>query len=219
MLDDRLARDLYAEICRIPLIDPHSHINPHRADGHEPRRHPRLPLLHRAGPFRRHGPGAARHGRADRANGCASILGHMDRFDNTVQYHWFLEIARTFLGFEGDRLTAPTPTALCDAAERVDGRSPDWEEQVLRQSQRREDLPDQRFRRSARRASTRSATSRACGPTTWCFTWTSRRCGSGWRRRPASRSAMRDTLAAGDPQAVRALHRAGGQGVCHLAAA
>ena len=31
MLTDRLARDLYAEICRIPLIDPHSHINPHRA--------------------------------------------------------------------------------------------------------------------------------------------------------------------------------------------
>ena len=24
-------KDLFAEICRIPLIDPHSHINPHRA--------------------------------------------------------------------------------------------------------------------------------------------------------------------------------------------
>ena len=28
MLLDRLTRDLYAEICRIPLVDPHSHINP-----------------------------------------------------------------------------------------------------------------------------------------------------------------------------------------------
>ena len=31
MLSDRLARDLYTEICLIPLIDPHSHINPHAA--------------------------------------------------------------------------------------------------------------------------------------------------------------------------------------------
>ena len=31
MLIDRLARDLYTEICRIPLVDPHSHINPHAA--------------------------------------------------------------------------------------------------------------------------------------------------------------------------------------------
>ena len=31
MLTDRLTRDLYTEICRIPLIDPHSHINPHAA--------------------------------------------------------------------------------------------------------------------------------------------------------------------------------------------
>src|SRR5262249_12584818 len=30
MQDDSLAQRLYAEICRIPLIDPHTHINPHR---------------------------------------------------------------------------------------------------------------------------------------------------------------------------------------------
>ena len=30
MLYDRLAQDLYAEICRIAIIDPHSHINPHQ---------------------------------------------------------------------------------------------------------------------------------------------------------------------------------------------
>ena len=30
MLYDRLAQDLYTEICHIPLIDPHSHINPHQ---------------------------------------------------------------------------------------------------------------------------------------------------------------------------------------------
>src|SRR5580765_405464 len=30
MLYDRLAQDLYAEICHIPLIAPHSHIDAHR---------------------------------------------------------------------------------------------------------------------------------------------------------------------------------------------
>src|SRR5437867_13452568 len=30
MLHDPLVRSLYTEICRIPLIDPHSHIDPRR---------------------------------------------------------------------------------------------------------------------------------------------------------------------------------------------
>jgi glucuronate isomerase len=57
----------------------------------------------------------------------------MDRFDNTAQYGWFLEIARTFLGFEGDRVTAADCDWLCDVAERVFAQ-PDWEEQVFRRS-------------------------------------------------------------------------------------
>jgi glucuronate isomerase len=28
MLNDRLSQDLYTEICQIPLVDPHSHIDP-----------------------------------------------------------------------------------------------------------------------------------------------------------------------------------------------
>ena len=62
-----------------------------------------------------------------------SILAHMDRFDNTVQYAWFLEIARTFLGFQGDRVIAADADTLWDAAERLMAQ-PDWEEQVLRRS-------------------------------------------------------------------------------------
>ncbi len=30
MAGDQLTHDLYAEIVKIPLIDPHSHIDPHR---------------------------------------------------------------------------------------------------------------------------------------------------------------------------------------------
>src|SRR5262245_50730042 len=62
-----------------------------------------------------------------------AIVTHMPQFDNTAQYQWFLEIARTFLGFEGDRITLADCNWLCDAAERLMAQ-PDWEEQVWRQS-------------------------------------------------------------------------------------
>jgi glucuronate isomerase len=62
-----------------------------------------------------------------------AILAHMDRFDNTVQYSWFLEIARIFLSFQGERLSAEVADSLFDAAERLMGQ-PDWEEQVLKRS-------------------------------------------------------------------------------------
>jgi glucuronate isomerase len=132
MLADQLAQDLYEEILRIPLIDPHSHINPHRPAsrglddilGY----HYYTELAHSAGMDK--SPLAAEVEPRQRVR---AILAHMDRFDNTAQYSWFLEIARTFLGFQGDRLTAADCDWLCDAAERVMAR-PDWEEQVLRKS-------------------------------------------------------------------------------------
>ncbi len=132
MLHDPLARELYAEICKIPLIDPHSHINPHRpaARGLDEilGYHYYTELAHSAGMDK--GPLAADVPPRERVR---AILGHLDRFDNTAQYSWFLEIARTFLGFQGDRVTAADCDALCDAADRVMAQ-PDWEEQVLRRS-------------------------------------------------------------------------------------
>ncbi len=132
MLTDRLTRDLYTEICRIPLIDPHSHINPHAAAakslddilGY----HYYTELAHSAGmaqtPLGKDVPPRER---------VRAILEHLDRIDNTVQYSWFLEIAQTFLGFKGDRVSAKDCDSLCDAAERVMAQ-PDWEGQVLRKS-------------------------------------------------------------------------------------
>src|ERR1019366_6734707 len=129
---DRLTRDLYREICRIPLIDPHSHINPHAAAakslddilGY----HYYTELAHSAGVTQ------APLGKdvlpRERVR---AILEHLDRIDNTVQYSWFLEIAQTFLGFKGDRVSAKDCDPLCDAAERLMAQ-PDWEEQVLRKS-------------------------------------------------------------------------------------
>src|SRR5215203_5635972 len=96
MLSDRLARDLYHEICLIPLIDPHSHINPRAAAatslddilGY----HYYTELAHSAGMDQ--SPLAKDVPVRDRVR---AILGHLDRIDNTVQYSWFLEIAQTFL--------------------------------------------------------------------------------------------------------------------------
>jgi glucuronate isomerase len=132
MTTHALADELYAELCRIPLIDPHSHIDPH----HPVARslddilgyHYYTELAHSAGMSQ--DPLAKEVSPRERVR---AILGHMDRFDNTAQYGWFLEIARTFLGFEGDHVTAADCDWLCDVAERVFGQ-PDWEEQVFRRT-------------------------------------------------------------------------------------
>ncbi len=129
---DALVRDLFAEICRIPLIDPHSHINPHRPAsrtlddilGY----HYYTELAHSCGMDR-----ACLAPEFDPRERVRAILAHMDRFDNTAQYAWFLEIARTFLDFQGERLSAGDADALWSAAERKMSR-PDWENEVLRDS-------------------------------------------------------------------------------------
>src|ERR687886_2133939 len=129
---DALARDLYAEICTIPLIDPHTHIDPHRPAARSLDDilgyHYYTELAHSAGMARDVLDPAVEPRRRVRA-----LLAHMDSFDNTAQYGWFLEIARTFLGFRGERLTAADADALWDAAERAMSQ-PDWDEQVLRRS-------------------------------------------------------------------------------------
>src|SRR5882762_685832 len=104
MLTDRLTRDLYAEICRIPLLDPHSHINPHAAAakslddilGY----HYYTELAHSAGMSQ-----AALAKDLSPRERVRAIQEHLDRIDNTAQYSWFLEIAQTFLGFKGNRVT------------------------------------------------------------------------------------------------------------------
>src|SRR5205814_6079813 len=62
-----------------------------------------------------------------------AIVRHMARFDNTTQYGWFVDIARTFLGFEGSRVTEADADRLFDAAERTFTQL-DWEQQVITKS-------------------------------------------------------------------------------------
>ncbi len=132
MSADQLVQGLYDEIVRIPLIDPHTHVDPvlpaaRNLDdilGY----HYYTELAHSAGmdkaPLKPDVPPRER---------VRALLAHVDRFDNTAQYGWLLEIARTFLGYQGERLGPADADSLCDAADRLMAQ-PDWEEQVLRRT-------------------------------------------------------------------------------------
>jgi glucuronate isomerase len=132
MLYDRLAQDLYTEICYIPLIDPHSHIDPLRPTARSLDDilgyHYYTELAHSAGMDK--GPLGPDVDPRERVR---AVVYHMTRFDNTAQYQWFLEIIRAFLNFQGDRVGLADCTWLCDTAERLMTR-PDWEERVFHQS-------------------------------------------------------------------------------------
>src|SRR5450432_2981258 len=109
MSADNLSHDLYSALCAIPLIDPYSPASKSLDDilGY----HYYTELAHSAGmsqePLRRETSPRER---------VRAILGHMGRFDNTTQYSWFIEIAREFLGFTGDRVTVSYTDALFDSA-------------------------------------------------------------------------------------------------------
>src|SRR5215813_3721519 len=129
MLSDSLARDLYTEICRIPLIDAHSHINPHQPTARSLDDilgyHYYTELAHSAGMD----PAPLAAGVEPRER-VRAILYQMVHFDNTAQYQWFLEIARAFLDYQGERLDIADCEWLCDTAERRMARA-SWEERVL----------------------------------------------------------------------------------------
>src|SRR6266849_6203088 len=131
MLQAHLPRDLNTEICRIPLIDPHTHIDPRRATARNLDDilgyHYYTELAQSAGMDK------ALLAVSDPRERVRSIMYHMAQFDNTAQYMWFVEIVRAFLGFEGERVTLADCTWLCDAAERLMAQ-PGWEEQVLHRS-------------------------------------------------------------------------------------
>src|SRR4051794_2333114 len=111
----QLVNDLYAALSAIPLIDPHSHIEPlspvSKSLDDILGYHYYTELAHSAGMSQ-----APLGKDVDPRERVRAIVAHLDRFDNTAQYAWFLDIARTFLGFTGERITANDADALFDAA-------------------------------------------------------------------------------------------------------
>jgi glucuronate isomerase len=128
----QLVNDLYSALTAIPLIDPHSHIEPlspvSKSLDDILGYHYYTELAHSAGmsqdPLGKE---------VDPRERVRAIIAQSDRFDNTAQYSWFLDIAKTFLGFSGERITSADADALVGAAEKTFAQR-DWEEQVFKKS-------------------------------------------------------------------------------------
>src|SRR3954452_17163965 len=130
---DPAARELFDEMRRWPIFDPHSHIDPHRPAAQNLDEvlgyHYYTELAPSSGmPAGRVSPELPR---PERVRHLAESL---DRFDNTVQYSWLLEIARTFHGFTHDRIIPQNIGELYDRAERPrDGSA--WDREVWSRTQ------------------------------------------------------------------------------------
>src|SRR5271156_1907087 len=116
LIPDPTARELFDEMSRWPIFDPHSHIDPHQPASRNFDEilgyHYYTELAHSAGmPTDRV---AADLPPKARASNLAEFL---ERIDNTVQYSWLIEIAREFFGFSDDRITARNIGDLYDRAD------------------------------------------------------------------------------------------------------
>ena len=125
---DPAARELFEEIARWPIFDPHSHIDALRPAARNLDEvlgyHYYTELAHSAGmPADKV---AAELAPRERARNLAQ---HLDRIDNTVQYSWLLEIVRTFYGFTQDRITPENVDQLFDRADR-EASGPAWDREV-----------------------------------------------------------------------------------------
>src|SRR5215831_2693686 len=129
---DQLVQNLESALSKVPLIDPHSHIDPlapvSKSLDDILGYHYYTELAHSAGMGQ-----APLAKDVDPRERVRAIIGHLERFDNTAQYSWLLDIARTFLGFTGERITPKDAHALFDNAEKAFAQ-PDWEEQVFKKS-------------------------------------------------------------------------------------
>jgi glucuronate isomerase len=132
-MSQQLVDRLFHELESIPLIDPHTHINPHApasktlADimGY----HYYTELAHSAGMPRAHIEGEQLEPK-EKVRRLVEWLGPLD---NTIQISWLLEMCSAFFDFHEERITADNWEALYDAAARKMA-APDWETQVLQKS-------------------------------------------------------------------------------------
>lgn len=132
-MSQELRARLFDEMNRWTLVDPHTHINPHapasRTLADVLGYHYYTELAHSAG-MRREEIEEAGLDPKEKVGRLAANLGPVE---NTVQYGWLIEIARTFFGFTDERLTPDNWEALYDASARQMAQ-PNWADEVLRRS-------------------------------------------------------------------------------------
>ena len=132
-MSEQLQTRLFDELERLPLIDPHTHINPHAAASETLADilgyHYYTELAHSAGLSREQieEPGI---GPRELVGRLAPFLEHLD---NTVQVSWLVEMCRDFFGFDGDRIGTDNWESVYDSAAEAMAAE-DWEETVLSRS-------------------------------------------------------------------------------------
>jgi glucuronate isomerase len=132
-MSQQLVDRLFHELEAIPLIDPHTHINPHAAAsktladimGY----HYYTELAHSAGMPRERIESSALEPK-EKVRRLVEWLGALE---NTVQVSWLLEMCGAFFDFHDERITADNWEALYDQSAKKMA-APDWETQVLETS-------------------------------------------------------------------------------------
>jgi glucuronate isomerase len=133
MMSQSLVQRLRAELDLLWLVDPHTHINPHRAPSQTLADilgyHYYTELAHSAGIPREHmeEPGLSPRDKV------ARIVPGLTAIENTVQFSWLLEICQDFFGFEDRRITESNWERLYNQSLAVLSR-PGWELEVLERS-------------------------------------------------------------------------------------
>jgi glucuronate isomerase len=128
-----LRKRIYDELQKIRLIDPHTHIDPlapsSRSLADILGYHYYTELAHSAGVPRQEieAPDVEPRRKVER------LLQTFSNLSNTVQYSWFVDIARELLGFSGQEITAAAAGTLWDLAEER-MKADDWTETVWQRS-------------------------------------------------------------------------------------
>ena len=170
-MSDQLRQRLFAELDSIRLIDPHSHIEPKSAASKTLADILGYHYYTELMPLGRHAARARSKSRASirrkKSAGWSRGSSRCETRFNTVGcWSW----PATFFDFPADEhLTTANWESLYDTAAKKMAQ-PELGAAGARPHEARRRVPDQQLRRSARQASTRSATSPACGRTTWCST-------------------------------------------------
>ncbi|MCL4207679.1 MAG: amidohydrolase [Pirellulaceae bacterium] len=132
-MSDALRQRIFQELDSLVLIDPHTHINAlnpaSRTLADVLGYHYYTELAHSSGMPK----DLIEEPDLDPKEKCARLIARLGPIQNTIQYSWFIEMARELLGFDGDRITLDNWEAVYDtAAEKM--AHVDWAEQVLRAS-------------------------------------------------------------------------------------
>lgn len=132
-MSEALCLRLFQELDWLPLVDPHTHINPHAPAAANLAEilgyHYYTELAHSAGMPRAEieQPDLAPREKVRR------LAAWLPQLDNTIQSSWLVEMARSLFGFEDDHIGPHNWEAFYDLAEAALGR-PDWTAEVLKRS-------------------------------------------------------------------------------------